>query len=134
MIARRRALRLCRIPALALPAAAPGLAAVAGLGVGGFLAPEPALVAALFILVTTVLVVGRLVVAVGRLDDAIGTLAAELPRQAPPVPIHGIARAVDQARHAILRLARAWRERLQNTQTRLGAAEAIVAAVPDPLI
>ena len=46
----------------------------------------------------------------------------------------GPSRAADQVRLTILRLARAWRERVENAQARLAAADAIIAAVPDPLI
>ncbi len=46
----------------------------------------------------------------------------------------GPSRAADQVRLTVLRLARAWRERVENAQARLAAADAIIAAVPDPLI
>ena len=46
----------------------------------------------------------------------------------------GPSRIADQVRLTILRLARSWRGRVENAQARLAAADAIIAAVPDPLI
>jgi two-component system, OmpR family, phosphate regulon sensor histidine kinase PhoR len=48
--------------------------------------------------------------------------------------VFGPGRAADQIRRTLLQLARAWREQVHSAQTRLAAAEAIIAAVPDPLI
>ncbi len=83
----------------------------------------------------TALVIRRLVIAIGVLGESVGELAAELAEQAPARGLAlGPGRAADQIRLAVLRLARAWREQVHSAQTRLGAAEAIIAAVPDPLI
>ena len=128
--------RHCRIPALAVPAAAPGLIAVAGLALSGVLAPRPALIAAAFILLATGLVISRWVIAAGVLGRTIDELvAAESlqpgPSRRPPI---GPSRAAQESRLAVLRLARAWREKVESAQARLAAAEAIIAAVPNPLI
>jgi two-component system, OmpR family, phosphate regulon sensor histidine kinase PhoR len=128
--------RRCRIPALAVLAAAPGLIAVAGLTLSGILAPRPALIAAAFILLATGLVISRWVVAAGVLDRTIDELAAAGSLQPGPSrrqPI-GPSRAAQESRLAVLRLARAWREKVESAQARLAAAEAIIAAVPNPLI
>ena len=79
----RRTARLWRIPALAVPAALPGLAVLAGLTFEGILAPGLALIAAAFILLMTALVISRLVIAIGVLGESIDELAAELTEQAP---------------------------------------------------
>ena len=128
--------RHCRIPALAMPAAAPGLIAVAALTLSGVLAPRPALIAAAFILLATGLVISRWVIAAGVLGRTIDELvAAESlqhgPSRRPPI---GPGRAAQESRLAVLRLARAWREKVESAQARAAAAEAIIAAVPNPLI
>jgi len=60
------------------------------------------------------------------LGPAVPDSAADRPSRPSP-----IARAI---RPAVLRLDRAWREHAAKAETRLAAAEAIIAAVPDPLI
>jgi two-component system, OmpR family, phosphate regulon sensor histidine kinase PhoR len=130
-----RAVRLWRILALAAPAALPGFAVLAGLTFLGVLGPALALIAAAFILVSTALVVGRLVIATGLLGETIDELAAELPERVPSRGLaRGPGRGTDEIRLAVLRLARAWRERIESAQTQVSATEAIIAAVPDPLI
>jgi two-component system, OmpR family, phosphate regulon sensor histidine kinase PhoR len=131
----RRTGSLCRILALTAPAAAPGLVLLAGLSLAGVLAPEPALIAAGIVLLATALVIGRFAAAAGTLAAALDELAAKLP-EPPPVLRRAIspARAADEIRQAVLRLARAWREQAQGAQARLAAAEALIAVVPDPLI
>jgi two-component system, OmpR family, phosphate regulon sensor histidine kinase PhoR len=131
----RRAVRVWRIPALAVPAALPGLVVVAGLTFERILAPGLALIAAAFILVITALVIGRFVIAIGILGDSVDELAAELAERGPERGLAlGLGRAADQIRLTVLRLARAWRDQVHSATARLTAAEAIIAAVPDPLI
>ena len=131
----REVLKLCRILALAAPAAAPGLAALAVLTYRGALAPGPAFITAVAILLGTALVIGRFVIAFGAVGDTIHDLAADLPERAPTQgPALGPFRSGDAIRLAVLRLARSWREQLHGAQARFAAAEAIIAAVPDPLI
>ena len=124
-----------RILTLALPAAAPGFAVIAILTFRGDLAPRPALLAGFAILFGTALVIGRFVTAFGAFSDTIDELAADLPEGAAARGLTvGPFRSTDAIRLAVLRLARAWREQLHGAQARLTAAEAIIAAVPDPLI
>src|SRR5271169_1772911 len=131
----RQPVRLWRILALAVPAALPGLVVLAGLTFAAILAPPPALIAAAFILVLTALVVGRFVIATGVLGDTVDELVADLPERGPWRGFaRGPGRATDEIRLAILQLARTWRERIESQQARLAATEAIIAAVPDPLI
>ena len=56
-------------------------------------------------------------------------MAAATRRLAGSAPLRGRAVARDRCR-----LARVWRERVRTAETRLAAAEAVIAAVPDPLI
>ncbi len=127
----RRAARLWPIPALAVLAAFPGLVVLAGLTFEGILGHGVALIAAAFILLMTALVISRFAI-------AMGVLGATVDELTEPAPARGLAlgpvRAADQIRRTILQLARAWREQVHSAQTRLAAAEAIIAAVPDPLI
>jgi two-component system, OmpR family, phosphate regulon sensor histidine kinase PhoR len=127
----RRAARLWPIPALAVLAAFPGLAVLAGLTFEGILGPGLALIAGAFILLTPALVISRFAIALGGLGATVDELTE-------PAPARGLVfdpgRATDQIRRTILQLARAWREQVNSAQMRLAAAEAIIAAVPDPLI
>jgi two-component system phosphate regulon sensor histidine kinase PhoR len=126
-----RAARLWPISALAVLAAFPGLVVLAGLTFDGILGPGLALIAGVFILLMTALVISRFAI-------AIGVLGATVDELTEPAPDRGLVfspgRAADQIRRTILQLARAWREQVHSAQTRLAAAEAIIAAVPDPLI
>ncbi|MGA8549764.1 MAG: histidine kinase dimerization/phospho-acceptor domain-containing protein, partial [Stellaceae bacterium] len=132
----RRAGNLCHILALAAPAAAPGLAVLAVLAGRGTLAPRTALVCGAAILVLTAIVIGRFVLAAAAVRDAVDEIAAgEATERAPRrLLASGPSRIADQVRLTILRLARSWRGQVENAQARLAAADAIIAAVPDPLI
>ncbi|MGA8383249.1 MAG: ATP-binding protein [Stellaceae bacterium] len=132
----RRAGNLCHILALAAPAAAPGLAVLAVLAGRGTLAPRTALVCGAAILVLTAIVIGRFVLAAAAVRDAVDEIAAgEAMERAPRrLLASGPSRIADQVRLTILRLARSWRGQVENAQARLAAADAIIAAVPDPLI
>lgn len=132
----RRAGNLWQIPALAVPAAAPGLVVLAVLAGRGTLAPRTALVCGAAILVLTAIVIGRFVLAAAAVRDAVDEIAAgEAMERAPRrLLASGPSRIADQVRLTILRLARSWRGQVENAQARLAAADAIIAAVPDPLI
>ncbi len=131
----RRTGSLCRILVLAVPASAPALVVLGALSLAGLLAPETALIGAAVILLATALMIGRFAAAASALGDAIDDLAADLPEPAPARRrALSLGRAADESRLAVLRLARAWREQVHGAQTRLAAAEAIIDAVPDPLI
>jgi two-component system, OmpR family, phosphate regulon sensor histidine kinase PhoR len=131
----RRAGSLLHVLALALPAAAPGLVVVAILTLHGSLAPRSALGAGVAILFLTAVVIGRFVLSAAALREAVEEIAAEAAEGAPRRPLAlGPSEAADEMRLAVLRLARTWRERLQAARARSAASEAIVAAVPDPLI
>jgi two-component system phosphate regulon sensor histidine kinase PhoR len=132
----RRVGNLCHILALAAPAAAPGLVVLVVLAGRGTLAPRTALVCGAAILVLTAIVIGRFVLAAAAVRDAVDEIAAgEAMERAPRrLLASGPSRIADQVRLTILRLARSWRGQVENAQARLAAADAIIAAVPDPLI
>ena len=127
---------LCRILALAAPASAPGLLVLAVLAVWGTLTPRIALLSGVVILLLTAIVIGRFVVAAERVRDAVDKIAAaaatERARRRPLAL--GPSGAADEIRLVLVRLARAWREEVQSEQRRRAAAEAIIDAVPNPLI
>ncbi len=139
----QRAARLCRSLSLAIPAAAPGLVIVAGLGLKGIFGPGPALIAGAFVLLAAAIVIGRFVGAIALLGDTIdelaadrsaGTSAGRLERASSRRLAVDPRRAAGEVRLAMLRLARVGREQVESVQARLAAAEAIIAGVPDPLI
>jgi two-component system, OmpR family, phosphate regulon sensor histidine kinase PhoR len=127
----RRAARLWPIPALAVLAAFPGLIVLAGLIVEGILDLRLGLIAGAFILSMTALVISRFTIAIGVLGATVDELTEPAPARGL---VFGPGRAADQIRRTILQLARAWREQVHSAETRLAAAEAIITAVPDPLI
>ncbi|HXC88692.1 MAG TPA: ATP-binding protein [Stellaceae bacterium] len=132
---RRRTIGPARAVALAAPAAAPGLVILAGLWLAGVLAPGPALALAVAAFAATALVATRLALAVGALDETVAQLADGLPAAASPRrPPIGARHAVDEMRLEVQRAGRGWRARAEDAEGRLAAAEAIIAAVPDPLI
>jgi two-component system, OmpR family, phosphate regulon sensor histidine kinase PhoR len=127
----RRAARLWPVSALAVLTAFPGLVVLAGLTLEGILGRGLALIAGAFILLMTALVISRFTIAIGVLGATVDELTETAPARGL---VFGPGRAADQIRRTILQLARAWREQIHSAQTRLAAAEAIIAAVPDPLI
>jgi two-component system, OmpR family, phosphate regulon sensor histidine kinase PhoR len=102
-------------------AALPGVLAVAALAVAGRLAFGLALAAGAAVLVATVTVVSRLAIVAARARAAVALLGS------------GDAPAGDVA-NAIERLGRMWRSRLDDAEGQRQAAEAVIAALPDPLI
>jgi two-component system, OmpR family, phosphate regulon sensor histidine kinase PhoR len=114
---------------------APGLIVLAVLAVWGFLPGGTAVVAGAVVLFTTALVVNRTVSDLIVLRDVVETLGAS--RGIEPISRQITHRLAPMARElwlGILRLTRRWRERVGNLEGQLAAAEAVIAAVPDPLI
>ena len=128
---RRPTTLLVRTVALAMPAAAPGLVILAGLVLAGILHPVPAVVLAAAVVVASTLAAARLALSIGALGDTVEELAAEA---SPQTIALGARRAVNEIRLAVQRRARSGRERAEAAEARLTAAEAVIAAVPDPLI
>jgi two-component system phosphate regulon sensor histidine kinase PhoR len=113
-----------------LCAALPGLAALAVLVLSGRLAPMPALIAAGAILAPSGFVLARLFGALKTLAEAGRTLAGAQAGERSSRRFAGMGEAARE----ILRLARARQAQLNGARTRLAAAEAILAAIPDPLL
>ena len=126
---------LYRIARMAAVVCAPSLIVVGALAGWGLLPVHVALIAFAVIWVSTVLVVGRSISDLTLVRDDIESLG-------PDANTGAVARQVDRslaplAREiwlAIARLGRVWRERVRIADERLAAAEAVIAAVPDPLI
>jgi two-component system phosphate regulon sensor histidine kinase PhoR len=125
-----------RAAALAVGTSAPGLILLAALAIRGLLAVGPALIAGAATLVATGLIVGRSLTALSTVRKEIDALAADqtaaalvsgnLPRR-PAGPVGDLWLA-------IVRMTRVWSERIRAAETRMAAAEAVIDAVPDPLI
>jgi two-component system phosphate regulon sensor histidine kinase PhoR len=131
----RRVSSIPHIAAVVAAVIAPGLIALAVLAGWGFLAPAPALIAGAAILIATALIVGRPVRDLAVLRDAVETLGAD--EGADAVSRHIARKLAPMARElwlAIVRLGRLWRGRVRTAEGRVAAAEAVIAAVPDPLI
>jgi two-component system phosphate regulon sensor histidine kinase PhoR len=107
----------------------PGLVVLAVLALLGILPAMPALVAIAVILVLAGLVAARLAIAFAALDETAAALAGgDGEDRAPRSPV-GAGEGVRE----LPRRARALRQQLGGIGARLAAAEAILAAIPDPL-
>jgi two-component system phosphate regulon sensor histidine kinase PhoR len=108
----------------------PGLVVLGGLAAAGLLGQLPALAAgaALFVLMTALF--GPWAAAVGETRGAMDRLAVapDLDATHPRSPATGA------LYRSLNRLARAWRARLNAAEAQRAAAEAVLGAVPDPLI
>jgi two-component system, OmpR family, phosphate regulon sensor histidine kinase PhoR len=127
---------LYRVAALTLSGSAPGLIITAAVAARGLLPLGTALIAGAATVVVTGLIVGRSVLAVMRVHEAIDTLAADdkaATSASEPIPRPPAGPAAELLL-AVVRLTRVWSDRIRTAETRLAATEAIIAAVPDPLI
>lgn len=106
-----------------------------GLAAWGFLAAGAALIAAVVISASTALVIGRSVSDLAVVRDAVESLGAD---QNGELVLRPVTRRLIPLAHelwlAIVRLARLWRDRVRIAEGERAAAEAVIAAVPDPLI
>jgi len=126
---------LYRAGVLAASVSAPGLILLAALAMRGLLAVGPALIAGAATVIAAGLIIGRAAVAVRRMQEAVDRLtddkaATSLSGRMPRPP----AGAVGELWLAVGRLTRVWSHRIDSAEARLAAAEAVIAAVPDPLI
>ena len=131
----RRASRLLRTALVAFAVSAPSLIILTALAGWGFLEPRAASIAGAVILVATTVVIGRPVSDLAIIRDAVDTLGADKGSEAVSRQI--ARRLAPMARDlwlAIVRFGRLWRERVRTAEEQLAAAEAVIAAVPDPLI
>jgi len=132
----RRAPNLSRVTALAVALSAPGLIVVAALAAWGLLAAHVAVISGVAILVSTALIIGRSVSDLGVVRDAVDTLGADdnATDTAPRDIARRLGPIAGELWLAIVRLTRVWRARLRAAEMDRAAAEAVIAAVPDPLI
>jgi len=128
---------LRRLPALAIGLALPGAAVLCGLYALGLLASLPALAGAAAILVLTALLAAPSGLSLFAVRDAIDTLSADPVADFEALRARRPRRLTPGASALWLSIVRVWRagdERGIEAQARLDAAEAVIAAVPDPLI
>jgi len=125
-----------RTAVLALGVSAPSLILLASLAARGLLAVGAGLIAGAATLVATGLIVGRSVAGLTRVRDAVDVLAVDdkAATSASEHIRHLPAGPVGELWLAILRLTRAGSDRIRSAEARLAAAEAVIAAIPDPLI
>jgi two-component system, OmpR family, phosphate regulon sensor histidine kinase PhoR len=126
---------------LALALATPGGIVVAALFGLGFFDATAAIVAAAALLALSVLLAIPLLLSLAGARAAIDRLGPDAAPGATPgaiTPRSGRHRRLSLAARAVwpavLRLRRSWQEHAARAEARLAAAEAIIAAVPDPLI
>ena len=126
---------LHRTAAVASAVSAPSLVVLGALAGLGLLPVHVAVIAIAVIWVSTALVISRTVADLVVVRDALDSLG---PDEDGEVIARQVARrVVPMAREiwlAIARFGRVWRERVRMADEKLAAAEAVIAAVPDPLI
>jgi len=126
---------LYRSAGLAFFFCVPSLIVLGALAAWSLVPVEAATIAFAVIWVSTVLVIGRSVADLAAVYDAVDSLG---PNQNGEAVARQVARRLaPMAREiwlAIARLGRVWRERVRIADEKLAAAEAVIAAVPDPLI
>ncbi|MGA7864161.1 MAG: ATP-binding protein [Stellaceae bacterium] len=126
---------LYRSAGLAFFCCAPSLIVLGALAAWSLVPVEAAVIAFAVIWVSTVLVIGRSVADLAVVRDAVDSLG---PNENGEAVARQVARRLAPiAREiwlAIARLGRLWSERVRIADEKLAAAEAVIAAVPDPLI
>ena len=128
---------LRRVPLIALGLALPGSAVLVGLYTAGRLDLTTTLIAVAIILVLMAVAVAPFARPLAALPEAIemiGPAAGPGAEAAATRRLGHLGYSTDILWQAALRLARGWRERSQRAETGLAAAEAVFAAIPDPLI
>jgi two-component system phosphate regulon sensor histidine kinase PhoR len=121
----------------ALALSTPGGVTVAVLFALGILDGTAAIVALVAILALSALMAGTLAVSLTGMRVAIDRLGPDAATAEVAVPRYRPRRLSLVARviwPAVLRLRRSWREHAAQLEARLAAAEAVIAAAPDPLI
>jgi two-component system, OmpR family, phosphate regulon sensor histidine kinase PhoR len=125
---------LYRAGLFALAVSAPGLILLAALALRGLLAAAPALLAGAATLAATGLIAGRSVTALTRMREEVDALATRKTAEISGHIARGPAGPVGDLWLSILRLNRGWSDRIRTAEARLAAADAVIAAIPDPLI
>jgi two-component system phosphate regulon sensor histidine kinase PhoR len=119
----------------ALAVSAPSLIVAGVLAAWGLLGTRPALIAGTIMLISTALVIGRPLRDLAIIRTAADALSTDKGSEALSRRI--ALKLAPRARElwlAIVRLDKFWRERVLTATEQLAAAEAVIAAVPDPLI
>src|SRR5262252_6689339 len=120
---------------MVLAVSAPSLITLAVLAASGFAAPGAALISGAIILAATAFVIGGTVSGLATIRDAAETLGPDKPSDAIARQIAGsLAPVARELWLVIVRVMRRWRERVRTFEERAAAAEAVIAAAPDPLI
>jgi two-component system, OmpR family, phosphate regulon sensor histidine kinase PhoR len=127
---------LRRLPLLALGLALPSAAVLAGLYFAGRIDLIAALVAAAAILVLMAIGAAPHVLSLARVQSAIDALGPDAASGAEAASrrLGHLGESTNALWQSVQRLNRGWRERSQRAETGLAAAEAVFAAIPDPLI
>src|SRR5712692_1146443 len=121
----------------ALALSTPGGIAIAALFALGFLDGKAALVAvAAMLSLSAVMAIASVLSLAGTRAaiDRLGPNAAPDEAAAPDYRSHRLSLAARAIWPPVLRLRRAWREHAAQAEAQLASAEAVIAAVPDPLI
>jgi two-component system, OmpR family, phosphate regulon sensor histidine kinase PhoR len=126
---------LYRTAAVASAVSAPSLIVLGALAGWGLLPVHAAVISFAVLWVSTLLVIGRSINDLAALRDAVESLGPDDNSEAiARQTARGVAPLVREVWLAIARLARLWRDQVGIADERLAAAEAVIAAVPDPLI
>jgi len=130
----RRPRSLYRIAAAASLVSAPSLIVLVVLGGLEVLPADAALISGAVIWLVTALFIGRFVTDLAVIRDAVDSFDPDEDTKAPRLIARGLAPMARELWLAITRFRRLWHERVRVADERLAAAEAVIAAVPDPLI
>jgi len=125
---------LYRVAAAASLVSAPGLIALIVLAVLGVLPGKAALISGAVVWLATALVIGRFLTDLVIIREAVDGLDPDEGTDPAGLVSRDLAPVVRELWLAIAKLHRHWRERVCAADERLAAAEAVIAAVPDPLI
>jgi two-component system, OmpR family, phosphate regulon sensor histidine kinase PhoR len=128
---------LRRVPLFALGLVLPSAAALGVLVAAGEIAPLAALLAVVLVFVLLAFFVAPLASSLAAVQGMIETIGADSEPGAEAAATRRVGKLVGTADgiwQAVARLARDWRERCTKAEARLGAAEAVFAAIPDPQI
>jgi len=126
---------LHRIAILTSAICAPSLIVLGALAGWSLVPVDAAVIAFAVIWVSTVLVIGRSVADLMVVRDALDSLGPDENGEAAVRQVaRGLAPLAREIWLAIARFGRIWRERVRTADEKLAAAEAVIAAVPDPLI
>jgi two-component system phosphate regulon sensor histidine kinase PhoR len=124
-----------RIAGPASVIAAPSLIVLAALAGLGLLAVHITAIAFATIWISTAFVIGPSIIDLALIRDAAGNLSPnENSETASRQVARGLTPMAGEIWLALIRLVRVWRQSVRVADEKLAAAEAVIAAIPDPLI